>query len=107
VALLKNARALLSPIQWDEPFGLTNIEAMACGTPVIAIGRGALPEIIADGKTGYLCQSVEQMIKRVADIDRINRADCRKRVEKSFTARKMAQNYIKTFDKAVKNRTLK
>jgi glycosyltransferase involved in cell wall biosynthesis len=106
VALLKNARALLSPIQWDEPFGLTNIEAMACGTPVIAIARGSLPEIMIDGKTGYLCKTTEQMIKRVADIDKIKRIDCRKHVENKFTARKMAQNYIKVFDKVLKGRTL-
>jgi glycosyltransferase involved in cell wall biosynthesis len=106
VALLKNARALLSPIQWDEPFGLTNVEAMACGTPVIGSARGALPEVIINGETGYLCKTVKQMVKRVGDIDRIKREDCRKQVEKKFTARKMAQNYIKAFDKVLKQRTL-
>lgn len=102
VTLLKNARALLSPIQWDEPFGLTNIEAMACGTPVIALSRGSLPEIIADGQTGYLCNTTEEMIARVADIDKISRQACRAHVEKNFTSRKMAENHIKAFTKVIK-----
>lgn len=106
VALLKQARALLSPIQWDEPFGLTNTEAMACGTPVIATSRGSLPEIIVDGKTGFLCKTVDEMIKRVADIDKIKRKACREHIEKRFSARLMAQNYIKTYQKILNLRKL-
>lgn len=101
VELLKNARALLSPIQWDEPFGLTNIEAMACGTPVIAIARGSLPEIIIDGKTGYLCRTVGQMTKRVADLDNLSRTACRKRVERYFSSQSMAEHYVKVFEKVI------
>jgi glycosyltransferase involved in cell wall biosynthesis len=101
VELLKNAKALLSPIQWDEPFGLTNIEAMACGTPVIAIARGSLPEIIVDGETGYLCKSVKEMIARVADIDKIKRQACRRRVEQHFSATCMARHYIEVYQKAI------
>jgi glycosyltransferase involved in cell wall biosynthesis len=99
VALLKNARALLSPIQWDEPFGLTNVEAMACGTPVIATDRGAHAEVIVEGKTGYLCKTVKQMAARVADIDKIKRAACREHVEQHFSSACMARNYVKVYEK--------
>ena len=99
VQLLKNARALLSPIQWDEPFGLTNVEAMACGTPVIATARGALPEIVADGETGYLCKTVKQMVTRVADVDRLSRRACRKRAERYFSTDCMVKNYVKVYEK--------
>jgi glycosyltransferase involved in cell wall biosynthesis len=101
VELLKNAKALLTPIQWDEPFGLTNVEAMACGTPVIAIARGALPEIVVNGKTGYLCKTIDQMIKRVGDLDKISRADCRKRVEQHFSSSCMAREYVKVFERVI------
>lgn len=107
VALLKNASALLSPIQWDEPFGLTNIEAMACGTPVIAIGRGSLPEILVNGKTGYLCKTVKEMISKVNNIHKINRRDCREHVEKHFSEERMAKNHIKAYQKIIQARTLK
>jgi glycosyltransferase involved in cell wall biosynthesis len=99
VKFLRNAKAVLSPIQWDEPFGLTNIESMACGTPVIALGRGALNEIIEDGEVGYLCRSVKKMIARVSDIDKINRLDCRRYVEQNFTNRIEAENYVKAYRK--------
>ncbi len=102
VSLLKNAKAMLSPIQWDEPFGITNIESMACGTPVIGIKRGSLSEIIVDGKTGYLCSNVDQMIKRVQIIDRIKRETCRHHVEKHFSARGMAEGYLKAYGRIVK-----
>lgn len=101
VNLLKNAKAMLSPIQWDEPFGITNIEALACGTPVIAISRGSLPEIITDGKTGFLCRTVNQMIKKVDQITDINRLDCRLLVEEKFSAQSMAKEYLKAYIKLI------
>ncbi len=101
VKLLKNAKAMISPIQWDEPFGITNIEALACGTPVISINRGSIPEILVDGKTGYLCNNIRQMIKRVSDIDKIDRAACRRHVEQNFTARHMAEGYLKAYEKVI------
>lgn len=107
VALLKNARALLSPIQWEEPFGLTNIEAMACGTPVIALRRGSLPEIVVDGKTGYICNTLEEMVARVGDIDHISRAACRRHVKKVFSEKRMAENHVRVYQKLIEARTLK
>jgi glycosyltransferase involved in cell wall biosynthesis len=97
IRLLKNAKAMLSPIQWDEPFGITNIEALACGTPVIAINRGALPEIIVDGKTGYLCRTINQMIKKVDQIGEIDRSVCRQHVVDKFSSRTMAEGYLKAY----------
>lgn len=107
VKLLKNAKALLSPLQWDEPFGIVNLEAMACGTPVITMRRGSMPEIIEDGKTGFLCRTAAEMRAAIGKIDTIDRNYCRKFVEKHFTARKMALNYIKVFDKIIRRRRLK
>ena len=97
IKLLKNAKAMLTPIQWDEPFGITNIEAMACGTPVIAINRGSLPEIIVNGKNGFLCSNIDQMIRRVDEIHKINRAACRAQIEKKFSAQHMAEGYLKAY----------
>ncbi len=101
--LLKNARALLSPIQWDEPFGLANVEAMACGTPVIATPRGALPEVIIHGKTGYLCNTVDEMVARVADIPDIKRRACRIHVERHFTSAGMARKYVSVYEKVTRD----
>jgi len=101
VKLLKNAKAMISPIQWDEPFGITTIEALACGTPVIAINRGSMSEILVDGKIGYLCRNVSEMIKRVSDIDKIDRAACREHVLKYFSAQRMTEGYLKAYQRVI------
>lgn len=97
--LLGGARALLSPLQWAEPFGLTNVEAMACGTPVIGTKCGSLPEIIKDGTVGFLCDDIDQMARRVADIDKLDRQACRDYVEKRFAVHRMAEEYVKLYAK--------
>lgn len=94
VELLGKAKALLSPIQWDEPFGLVNIEAMACGTPVITTKRGSLPEIVVDGKTGFLCKTDAEIIKAIKSIDTIDRRACRDHVEEYFSVQRMVKAYI-------------
>ncbi len=98
-SLLKNANATLMPIQWDEPFGLVAIESMACGTPVIAWNRAAMPEIIEDGVSGYLINSVDELIKRIGEIEQLSRSAVRKRVEEKFSARKMAEKYVELYEK--------
>lgn len=107
VKLLRNAKALLSPIQWDEPFGIVNIESMACGTPVITFRRGSMPEIIEDGKTGFLCRNIAGMREAIGKIGTIDRRYCREYVETHFAARRMAENYIKAFNKLIRRRRLK
>ena len=104
IEILKDARALISPIQWDEPFGLVNIEALACGVPVISIARGSIPEIFMDARVGYLCNNVEQMITKVGQIDKISRKVCRAHVEKYFDSKIMAQNYVKAYRKVIRQR---
>lgn len=99
VDLYAHAKALLFPVLWDEPFGLVMIEAMACGTPVVAYRRGAIPEVIVDGKTGYIVDSPEAMIAAVRNIGEIDRAACRKHVEEHFTTEKM----IDALEAALKN----
>ena len=93
----QKAKALLTPVQWEEPFGLTTVEAMACGTPVISLRRGAAPEIIEDGKSGYIVDSVSEMVEAVAKINKIKRKDCRKRVEDMFTHESMVDRYEEAF----------
>jgi glycosyltransferase involved in cell wall biosynthesis len=104
----QKAKALLVPIQWEEAFGLTTIEAMACGTPAIAISRGSMPEIIQDGKTGYLVKSVGEMIEAVHKINKINRRACREHVMAHFSLKQMVGKLprsrplsLKTFTKAL------
>ncbi len=97
VRILKGAKALLFPIERREPFGLVMIEAMACGTPVIAFRRGSVPEIVVDKKTGFIVDNVNEMAKAVGKIDTIKREDCRIYVEKKFTIEKMIDNYEKAF----------
>jgi glycosyltransferase involved in cell wall biosynthesis len=93
----QNAAALLSPLQWEEPFGLTAIEAMACGTPTIAISRGSMPEIIEDGKTGYIVASVGEMIDAVGRINKIDRRTCRDHVKANFSTKHMVDGYEKAY----------
>ncbi len=92
--LLGGAYALLFPIDWPEPFGLVMIEALACGTPVIAFRNGSVPEIIEDGTTGFVVTSLEQAADAVRRVDSLRRADCRRSFEKRFTASRMAGNYV-------------
>ena len=91
---LGEARALLHLINFDEPFGLSVIEAMACGTPVIAINRGSMPELIEDGVTGFLVDNVEEAVAAVDRLDQIDRAACRARVAERFSVEVMADRYI-------------
>jgi len=100
-ALLKDASALLHPISFDEPFGLSVIEAMACGTPVIAFNRGSMPELIRDGLNGFLITSVEEATKAVGRLAEINRGDCRNYIEKHFSVDRMVDDYIKVYQKII------
>ncbi|WP_414039514.1 glycosyltransferase family 4 protein [Acidithiobacillus sp. M4-SHS-6] len=95
--LLGGARALLFPIQWPEPFGLVMIEAMACGTPVIAFRRGSVPEVMRDGVSGYVVDSVETAVAALERINAIDRAACRAYFEQHFTAERMAEGYVKRY----------
>jgi glycosyltransferase involved in cell wall biosynthesis len=95
--LLGNATALLHPINFNEPFGLSVVESMACGTPVIAFKKGSMAEILTDGKTGWLVDSIEEAVESVKKIHRIDRAACRNEVEKRFTKSVMTENYLKVY----------
>ena len=96
------AKGFLAPLQWEEPFGLFFIEAMVCGTPVIAFDRGSAKEVIKDGKTGFIVKNINEMVKAIKRIDEIKRSECRKRVEENFSIEKMAESYEKTFFKILK-----
>ena len=100
--LLGNARALLHPIQFNEPFGLSVIESMACGTPVIAFSKGSMPELIENGKSGFLVNNVDEAIEAVARIEDIDRADCRRRVERHFTIDRMIDEYMQVYETILK-----
>jgi glycosyltransferase involved in cell wall biosynthesis len=93
-AFLSGAIALLVPIDWPEPFGLVMIEAMACGTPVIAFNRGSVPEIIEEGVTGFIVEDEQGAIGTVHRLAQLSRTAIRKRFEERFTARRMAQDYL-------------
>jgi glycosyltransferase involved in cell wall biosynthesis len=101
VRYYQKAKAFVTPIQWEEPFGLTTIEAMACGTPVITLHRGAAPEIVQNRKTGYVVGSMAEMAAAVKKIDKISRAACRLHVEKHFSTDRMVDEYEATFQKIV------
>jgi len=97
----RHARATLFPIQWGEPFGLVMIESMACGTPVIAFNRGAVPEIIVDGKTGFVVDSMNTMAAAVRRIDFIDPRECRSHVQKHFSVMNMARKYSALYQQAI------
>jgi glycosyltransferase involved in cell wall biosynthesis len=98
---LGNAAALLFPIDWPEPFGLVMIEAMACGTPVIAYKNGSVPEIIDDGVTGYIVSSIKEAVNAVHKLNLISRSQCRKKFEERFDADRMVRDYEKVYDKVI------
>jgi glycosyltransferase involved in cell wall biosynthesis len=89
--------ALLVPIDWPEPFGLVMIEAMACGTPVIAFNRGSVPEVIEDGLTGFIVEDINGAIGAVDRLGSLRRERIRRRFEERFTARRMAQDYLSVY----------
>lgn len=91
--ILGRAAALLFPIDWDEPFGIVMVEALACGTPVIASPRGAVPEVITDGVDGFLCRDVDEMIAAVGRCSSLSRASCRQTVERRFSADVIVSQY--------------
>ena len=93
-AFLGDAAALLFPIDWPEPFGLVMIEAMACGTPVIALRRGSVPEIVEEGVTGFIVDTVEQATAAVRRIPSLDRAKVRNAFERRFTAERMTRDYV-------------
>ncbi len=102
INLIKNAKGTLQPIEWDEPFGLVTIESLACGTPVIGFNRGAFPEIVKDGKTGFIVKDEQEMIEAIGKIDQIDRAECRRQAEENFTVEKMTDQYEEIYKKVIK-----
>ena len=95
--LLSNARALLFPIDWPEPFGLVMIESFACATPVIAYGHGSVPEIVTDGVNGFVVADQDQALRALLQIDSIDRCHCRAAFEQRFSARQMALRYVELY----------
>lgn len=99
--LMGRARAVLVPIRWDEPFGLVMAEAMACGTPVVAYGRGAAPEIVVDGQTGHLVEpgDLGAFTRATQAVDAIDPATCRARIEDEFSAQRMVERYVALYER--------
>lgn len=98
VDLLGRARALLFPTLWNEPFGMVTLEAFACGTPVISTLHGAVPEVVEDGVTGFLCPDEPTFAEAISRIDAIDRRACRAAVEGYFSADRMVTNYLSLFE---------
>ena len=99
----QKAAAILMPVQWEEPFGLSMAEANACGTPVIAFNRGAVPEVIRDGKTGYVVDNSAEMILAIEKIDKIKRRDCYEHAKKHFRESRMVKEYEQVLENIVAN----
>ena len=95
--LYRRAYCLLMPLCWEEPFGLVMAEAMACGTPVVAFARGAAPEIVVDGETGFLVNDVDEMVQAVKRVDRIHPARCRQHISDHFSPPVMASRYLTVY----------
>jgi len=102
--LLGGAYALLHPINFDEPFGLSVVEAMACGTPVIAFNRGSMPEVICNGRTGFIVSSIEEAVEKSFKVKELDRGECRKWVEEKFSADRMVDDYIRVYKEILDGR---
>jgi len=96
-AFLGEAAALLFPIDWPEPFGLAVIEAMACGTPIIAFRRGSVPEVVEDGTSGFVVDTIEEAVRAVRRIVSLHRIRVRAAFERRFTAERMARDYMQIY----------
>jgi glycosyltransferase involved in cell wall biosynthesis len=106
ISFLKNAHCLLFPIDWPEPFGLVLIEAMACGTPVIAFRRASVPEIVETGVTGFIVDTPAEAVKAIEKIPLLNRQEIRRRFKERFTVDRMAHDYLKVFERLAKKPAL-
>ena len=95
------ARGFLFPLQWDEPFGMVVVEAMAVGTPVLAYRRGSMPELISDGETGYLLEDEEKMVEALGLVGKVNRNRCREWVQAKFSVEQMVDEYERLYQKTV------
>lgn len=103
---LGKAKALIFPINWPEPFGMVMIEAMSCGTPVVAFKNGSVPEVVDEGKTGFIVSSTDEAVDAVARIDGLSRLNVRRVFEERFTASRMADDYLKLYKKTIHNARL-
>lgn len=102
IILYQEAKALLLPVHWEEPFGIVMIEAMSCGTPVIAYNKGAVSEVVEQGKNGFVAENEEEMIQAVSGISHIDRSYCRKAVEERFTTDAMVSGYEAVYKNVIK-----
>ena len=105
-AFLGNATALLFPIDWPEPFGLAMVEAMSCGTPVVAWPHGSVPEIVEDGRTGFVVDSIDAAVEALGRVARLDRAAVRSRFEERFSATRMAQDYLSVYRALARKRAV-
>ena len=98
--LLGNSMAMLFPIQWNEPFGLVMVEAMPCGTPVLAMPEGSVPEVVRDGTSGYICRSVKDMAKRVRELN-FDPGSIRRYAEAEFSTERMVRGCVDLYKEAI------
>jgi glycosyltransferase involved in cell wall biosynthesis len=99
--LLAHARCLLFPLQWEEPFGIVMAEAMACGTPVVALGRGSVPEVVVDGVTGFVRREPAELVQALDDVDQIDPKECRRMAEERFGADVMVSAYERVYEEVL------
>jgi len=98
---LGRARGLLFPIDWPEPFGLVMIEAIACGTPVIAFRHGSVPEVMVEGETGFICETIDEAVEAVGRLPEVSREGCRRIFDQRFTAARMARDYLNLYQREI------
>src|SRR5262245_41084976 len=99
--LLGGASALLMPVLWEEPFGIVMAEAMACGTPVIGFRCGSVPEVVADGQTGFVVDTIEELVVAIDRLSSIARAACRARVEKLYSDAAVTEGYLRVYEQLI------
>ena len=103
--LLGNSMAMLFPIQWNEPFGLVMVEAMACGTPVIAYPYGSVPEIMKEGVSGFIVPDAPSAAAAIKNVDKVDRKKCREYFETRFTSARMAEDYLAIYERLIKGQS--